>query len=302
MRIEKCSYGGWDNCLELNNGEVGIVITLNVGPRVIFYGFVNGQNLLKNFDDDLGQCGSSEWKSYGGHRLWHAPEVEPRTYSLDNSPVAYRLENNKVILDCPEEFDNKIKKEIIIELSENSSEVKLTHRIYNTGNWDKELSAWCLTVMAPEGRAIIPQEPYVPHGAEPGGTFVPARPLVLWPFTKMNDSRFMWGEKYIQFSEDSSIDSKLKFGILNKQEWMAYTLNGELFIKKHPYIKDTQYPDYNCNAEFFTMPGFLELETLSPLKRIAPGDYVEHLESWQLFKVNISTDEADIDTKLLPLL
>lgn len=302
MKIEKCNYGGWDNCLELNNGKVRLVITLDVGPRIIFYGFADGQNVLKNFEENLGQCGGSEWKSYGGHRLWHAPEVKPRTYSLDNSPVEYHLENNKVILDCPEELDNKLKKEIIVELAENGSKVKLTHRIYNTGNWEKELSAWCLTVMAPAGRAIIPQEPYVPHGAEPGGTFEPARPLVLWPFTKMNDSRFIWGEKYIQFSEDSSIDSKLKFGILNKQEWIAYALNGDLFIKKHPYFENAQYPDYNSNAEFFTMPGFLELETLSPLKRIAPGDYVEHTESWQLFKADISTDEADIDAKILPWL
>jgi hypothetical protein len=302
MQIQKCSYGAWDNCLELSNNQVKLVITLDIGPRVIFYGFVDGQNLMKNFDEQIGQTGGDEWKSYGGHRLWHAPEVMPRTYFPDNETVSYECEGNKVILDCPPEPDNNLKKVIEIELDEKTSEVKLSHKIFNTGLWDMELSAWCLTVMAPEGRAIIPQEPYVAHGSEENESFEPARPLVLWQFTKMTDPRFIWGDKYIQFKEDSSIDSKQKIGILNKQAWMAYALNGDLFLKKHDYDADAEYPDYNCNAEFFTMPGFLEMETFSPLKRIAPGECVENCESWQLFKVDISEDEVDIDNKVLPLI
>jgi len=27
MQIEQCSYGGWDNCLEMNNGQVKLIIT-----------------------------------------------------------------------------------------------------------------------------------------------------------------------------------------------------------------------------------------------------------------------------------
>jgi len=302
MQIEKCSYRGWDNCLEMSNGQVKLIITLDVGPRVIFYGFIDGQNMFKNFDEQMGQTGGDEWKIYGGHRLWHAPEVAPRTYSLDNEAVNYRCDGNKVILDCTPELDNKLKKVIEIELDENSSEVKLSHKIYNVDYWDKEFSTWCLSVMAPEGRAIIPQEPYVAHGSEVGESFDPARPLVLWQYTNMADPRFIWGEKYIQMREDSSIDCKQKIGILNKQGWAAYALKGDLFVKKHDYIVDAEYPDCNCNSEYFTMPGMLEMETFSPLKRVAPGDYLENCETWQLFKADVSEDEADIDTKILPLI
>jgi hypothetical protein len=301
MILNKCSYGGWDNCLELNNNKVKLIITLDVGPRVIFYGFTNGQNLLKNFDEEIGQTGGKEWKSYGGHRLWHAPEVMPRTYFPDNETVSYKWDGNKLTLDCPPEPENGLKKVITIELNADSTEVKLSHQISNIGSWDIELSAWCLTVMAPEGRAVIPQEPYVAHGSGENESFAPARPLVLWQFTKMTDPRFIWGDKYIQFKEDSSINSKQKFGILNKQGWMVYVLKGDLFLKKHDYSPEETYPDYNCNAEFFTMPGFLELESFSPLKRIAPGECVTNNETWQLFKVDVSENEADIDEKILPL-
>jgi hypothetical protein len=302
MQIQKCSYGGWNNCLELINDKVRLVITLDVGPRVIFYGFVDGQNLFKNFDEQMGQSGGKEWRNYGGHRLWHAPEVMPRTYFPDNTPVNYKCEGNKVILDCPPETTNNLKKIIEIELDESGSEVKLSHKIFNTGCWDIEFSTWCLTVMAPEGRAIIPQEPFVPHGSSGSDPFSPARPLVLWQYTKMDDPRFIWGAKYIQLKEDSKFDSKQKIGILNKPGWAAYALKGDLFIKKQDYDADAQYPDYNCNAEYFTMPGFLEIETLSPLKRVAPGEYLENCETWSLFKVDVSEDEADIDAKVLPLI
>ena len=60
MEIVKCSYGGWDNCLEISNEQVKLVITLDVGPRVIFYGFIDGQNMFKTFDEQMGQTGGDE--------------------------------------------------------------------------------------------------------------------------------------------------------------------------------------------------------------------------------------------------
>ncbi|MDD5596716.1 MAG: hypothetical protein PHV82_02150, partial [Victivallaceae bacterium] len=93
-----------------------------------------------------------------------------------------------------------------------------------------------------------------------------------------------------------------KFGVLNKQGWAAYTLKGDLFVKKQTYEPGAQYPDCNCNAEYFTKPGFLEMETFSPLKRVAPGEYLENRETWSLFKADVSEDEADIDAKILPLI
>ena len=66
---EKFSYGGWPNCVRLTNGQIVVVITTDVGPRVIRLGFVGGQNLFKEFAEDMGKTGGHEWRSYGGHRL-----------------------------------------------------------------------------------------------------------------------------------------------------------------------------------------------------------------------------------------
>ncbi len=297
MKPEDVSYGGWDHCLRLSNGEIEIIATLDVGPRIIRYGFVNGQNLFKEFSDDMGSTGGDTWKSYGGHRLWHAPEVEPRTYYPDNAPVHHAWDGKTLTLTPPEETSNRLQLSIAVTMDPEKPRIDICHRIANTGTWDVTLAPWALSVMAEAGRAVIPQERYIPHGE----SFSPARPLVLWYFTKMDDPRFTWGEKYIQMREDASVDAKQKIGALNAKGWAAYLLNGDVFIKKFDCMPGAAYPDLGCNCEFYTQPGFLEIESLGPLQTIVPGGIIEHRETWELHRADVGPDEAEIDAKLMPL-
>ncbi|MBN2714117.1 MAG: hypothetical protein JXR97_16985 [Planctomycetes bacterium] len=299
--MEKVSWGGWDNCIRLENGGMEMIITVDVGPRIIYLGFKGGQNLLKVFDEQLGLTSGDEWMSFGGHRLWHAPEVAPRTYAPDFDPVEYEYENGVLKLFQKTEPSTGIRKEIEIELDAGENAVTLTHKMTNTNPWAVEFSPWCLSVMAAGGTAVIPQEKFIPHGEGEGETFLPARTLTIWPFTSMGDARFTWGEKYILMRQDDACSSKQKIGALNTLGWAAYLLNGEVFIKKFPCLDGVTYPDMGCNCEFFTMPGFLEIETLAPLKKVEPGECVTHCETWGIFKAEIGEDETELDSKLLPL-
>src|SRR5262249_25565750 len=88
--VEKVEYKGWKNNLRLTNGQVELVATLDVGPRIIRFGFTGGENAFKEYPDQLGKTGEKDWQNRGGHRLWHAPEAMPRTYFPDNGPVAWK--------------------------------------------------------------------------------------------------------------------------------------------------------------------------------------------------------------------
>jgi len=159
---EKVRYGGWQNCIRLSNGQIEIIVTTDVGPRVIRCGFVGGQNLFHEVKEELGKTGGSEWRPYGGHRLWHAPEQMPRTYAPDNGPVQYAWDGKTLTLTQPVEPSTGIQKQMEITLSPDSNHLELVHRLINKNLWDIEAAPWCLTVMAPGGRAIFPQEPYIP--------------------------------------------------------------------------------------------------------------------------------------------
>jgi len=46
LKIEKMAWGGWANCYRLSNDEVDLILTSDVGPRIMRYGFVDGQNVF----------------------------------------------------------------------------------------------------------------------------------------------------------------------------------------------------------------------------------------------------------------
>ena len=298
MELETISYRGWDHCLRLANGDAELVISTGLGPRILAYRRSGGANFMKNFDDEMADVRQDEWQSYGGHRLWHAPEVWPRTYYPDTEPVEYAWDGKILRLSCAEEATTGLRKEINIELAATGTEVRLHHRIYNGTPWAAAFSPWCLTVMAPGGELIVPQEPYVPHGKEAGESFDYARPLVLWQFTKMADPRFTWGDRFIRMRQDDRYGSKQKFGALVKAGWAAYALGGELFRKRFGYEPGAVYPDGGCNAEFFTMPGFLEIESLGPLAPVEPGACACQDESWTITGFTPTGDEAEIAAQL----
>ena len=76
---------------------VGVVAT-TIGPRIVRYGFVGGDNLLGWVPKDEVKTALGSWKPWGGHRLWTAPEAMPRSYSPDNEPVDVQISGGTVTL------------------------------------------------------------------------------------------------------------------------------------------------------------------------------------------------------------
>ena len=84
MKIEKTEFGGWANCLRIANDHAELIVTLDVGPRIISYQHLpGGKNVLKTNAEELGKSGEDHFVPRGGHRIWLAPEDE-RTYLPDN--------------------------------------------------------------------------------------------------------------------------------------------------------------------------------------------------------------------------
>lgn len=299
MKIETVAYGGWSECLRLSNDEIELVITLQVGPRVIRFGFVGGQNEFAEYPEQMGLTGGEEYRAYGGHRLWIAPEVVERTKHPDNLPVEWTQEGEGVRVTAPVEERTGIQKSIYFWLNPERNHVHLIHRITNHNIWPVRLAPWALSVMAPGGRAIVPQEPYRPHP----DFLLPVRPLVLWGYTDMSDPRWRWGKRYIQLYQDAAATTPQKFGALNTLGWAAYHNGDRLFLKRFPYDPGAEYPDFGCNCEFFTNPRMLEVESVGGMVTLQPGESVTHDEHWYLWRgISLGESEEDIEQALQPLL
>ncbi|MEK6646933.1 MAG: hypothetical protein AABY84_09705 [Candidatus Firestonebacteria bacterium] len=299
MEIKKIKYGGWNNCYRLANKLVEVVVTSDVGPRIIRYSFLNGDNEFCEYENQLGKTKSKEWMIYGGHRLWHAPEARPRSYSPDNNPVEVKIEKFTIKLTQPVELSTGIQKEIEVTLDKNSTMVTVLHRLTNKNLWPIELSIWALSVMAKGGFAIIPREKYVPHTQ----SLLPTMPLVLWSYTDMSDKRWKWGKKYLILHQDECAKNPQKIGARVLAGWAAYSRKNNIFVKFFDYKKDANYPDFGCTVETFTNEDMLELETLGPLTKLEPDASVEHIEKWFLLgKPNIKPIDESIDSNVLPFI
>ena len=295
---ENFKYGGWKNCIRLINGELEIIITTDVGPRIIRFAFIGDQNLFGEMEQQQGKTGGNEWLIYGGHRLWHAPEAMTRTYFPDNNPVNYQWNGTTLKLIQDIEDATGIQKEIEITPGSANNNIRVLHRLVNKNIWEIEIAPWAITVMAKNGRAIIPQEPY-----RTGiGNLLPVRPLVLWPYTEMKDPRFIWGNRFIQVKQDPGAKTYQKIGVLNTLGWIAYYLNGQLFIKRYDYNPEVCYPDFGANTEVYTNTDILEIETLGELKKLPPQGFTEHIENWFLFKAKLDGDEGLLESKLIPMI
>lgn len=300
VKVEKVPYMNLANCYKLSNGTVEAIVTTDVGPRIIRYGFAGGKNMLAEMPDDKVTTEWGDWKPLGGHRLWHAPEVKPRSYSPDNDPVKVEVVGtNAIQLTQKVEPGTGIQKEIVVTLDESGSALTVLHRLTNKGVWGVELAPWGLTIMAGGGVTIIPQEPYKSHD----DYVLPARPMVLWHYTDLSDVRWTLGKKFVRLRTDASLNFAQKVGVMNKQGWAAYLLDGQLFVKRFPCVEGATYPDGGCNFETFTKGTFMEVESVGPLAKVEPGASVEHVERWFLFRgVDAGASEATLDAAITPII
>jgi hypothetical protein len=278
VRINKLTHGGWENNLLLGNDHVELLISLDVGPRILAYKTPDGENVLKTYDEQLGKSGEAQWMIRGGHRLWLAPEDEKRSYVPDNVPVKYELtEPNSVRLENAPVEPWNVKKEMTVSLAADSSEVTIVHTATNEGATSISVATWGLTVMPPRGLEIIPLPPLGVHPRD----LLPNRLMVVWPYTDLSDPRWRFGWRFITLRQTPDGDPA-KLGLAHKEKWIGYLTRHDLFIKTFGHEEGAEYPDLGCNFETFTNNEMLEIESLSPLRVLAPGESVSHTERWYL--------------------
>lgn len=290
--ISTTEYKGWKNNLLLRNDSLELIVSLDVGPRVLSIRSTADpeSNIFKNYEEQMGKSGEPEWCIRGGHRIWVAPENPVRTYVPDNVPVRYEFTGaNGVLLHTPPAKACPLAKELRVSLEETEPVVRVNHRIVNCGSEVVSVASWGLSVMAPGGRCYIPMPPLGEHPRD----LLPNRTMILWPYTDLSDPRWNFSSSYITLDQKKE-GSPTKLGLRHREGWVAYQHDHLVFIKTIPDQPDQEYPDLGCNFETFTNPDMLEIESLSPLKQIAPGESIEHEEKWGLW--NDLKPEQDRDT------
>ena len=306
--MDVVEYRGWKNNLRLATADAELIVTLDVGPRVISYRTPGGFNVMKNYDEQMGKGGEAEWQIRGGHRFWLSPEDLTRTYFPDNRPVKYEVIGPEAArITAPPETEYGVQKSMELRLAPTGTRVEVKLKVTNTGTASTELAPWGPTVMAPGGMEIIPLPPKSPHPGHPKNArspadFAPNQELVLWPFFDFADTRWTFGTRYIFLRQDVT-RGPTKIGLAHRMGWVAYLNSGVLFVKRFDYRDGAIYPDRGTRYQTFSYQEMLEMETVSELVTLQPGQSAELNESWELHaNVPPVHTEADVDRVILSLL
>ena len=274
-------------CVLLENKTIQLLVSRSMGPRILSLKFTDGENIFAELPDFVVECpAAGTFHAYGGHRLWHAPEELSRTFLPDDSPVDICSVDNGYIVTQDVEAKTGLQKSIEILLQDDSPRVVITHRLSNHGLWPVTTAPWAITQLKTGGVAILPLS-YVDTKQ------LPNRTLTLWPYTDLSNPNISFGKHHIFVHVE--MKEAFKVGFPNPRGWLAYWLNGTLFVKQAAFDSQSAYFDFGSSSECYCNDEFLELETLAPISTINPGEFVSHVETWKLFKdIERPRDENDM--------
>lgn len=291
IKFDEITYSNFGRCLHITNGSIELAVTLDFGPRVIRAGFVGKDNFMWEDTDReyVTDVNGEKFYNYGGHRLWISPETFPDTYYPDNAPVSYSV-NGDTFTFTQHKKKNGFALKIDITMSADENRVDLRHYVTNNTGSERKVAPWSITMLANGGHEIIPV-----NDNDTG--YLANRYVVLWPYTKMNDPRVNWGDKYMVIDQTNEQAAKMtcpfKIGISQIHPWAVYLKNNQIFMKRYTYYPDAEYPDENCSFETYSCKSFIEMETVGTYKNMANDETAIHDETWCFFD-NIDDFEFNI--------
>lgn len=269
------SFMGWD-CDILQSGDLEILVTTSIGPRIISLTHKSSENLLHVIESDTNQPSDSTYRHFGGHRLWTTPEDINHTYHAENFPVIKNNENWYMSQPDVRGLQRSFKIQPI------DQGFKITHCLTNTSQVPVESSPWAITMLKPGGFGFFPDEPSRSHGST---SFLPVRSLSLWSYTKMNDPRLKFESGLTKVFHGAG-NGSFKIGAYVSLGWGGYYVDGLAFLKSFKGDADS-YPDLGANFEIYTDENLLETETTGTVRNLKPGDSVVCSEIWQVFEADI---------------
>ncbi len=300
IRTEIKDYLNYGKVLSITNGVIEAYVTIDIGPRIIRFGFVGGQNIMcdnraaadpKNDEEFQSFFGKGKkWEILGGHRIWTSPESYPHSYYPDQDAVKYEITEQGAVFTPNAETENGYQKQLEIRMDPDDANMQVTMRVKNIASIPQEFSIWGLTVSATGGTLIIPM-----NDNDTG--LLANRNISVWPYTNLADSRLHFGKHYVTLRQDTNTTQALKLGFDLNQAETYYCLGCDIFRKAYEtYHPHEKYPDNNCSFETYTCATFIEVESLSPLKTVQPQETVSLTEHWSLHKkpcdIEFNNDES----------
>jgi hypothetical protein len=242
------------------------------GPRIVGFGLAGRRNLLAETPDAKWDSEYGMFELVGGHRLWFAPE-SPECSFPDSTGLEIAPLEGGVRLTGAVQTPTGLRKTIEVTLAADAAAVHLHHVIRNDGGRTLDLAPWPVTQLRLGGVARVE----LPRPSKASG---PTQLVVMWPYASWSDDRLSIRDG--ELSVLGRAGEPFKVGCLNWTGRVVYEVDGLRFVKSYDPALDRPHADFGVNLEIYVDERTIELESLGPLTRLAPGDVVTWGEDWEL--------------------
>ena len=275
VQTRVCRHFG--KCVWLGNGVWELGVTLEFGPRILYFALADGENVFYEQPQDANYlCTPEGWRVFGGTRLWFAPESEHPLYHPDLSPVTFERGANAVTVTQEEDEALGVVKRITFAETAEKNAVSVCYEIQNTGTRQLTGAPWAVSAMRAGGVLTVP------FREESGAlTATPGRFLSLWNATSLADPRLRFTNDTVIITQKPE-DTYFKLGLFCGAGEASYKIGGRAFTKTFPVLPGALYPDGGVNLEVYCCTHMLEFETLAPFTTIRPGGTAAHSERWTI--------------------
>ena len=294
MELKEIDYENFGHCVLITNGIIDAVVTVDFGPRIIRFGFSNMENLFYcdserayHIPAEGAEKDNGTFYYYGGHRLWLSPGHFSKTVFPDNDAVVYSILPDGVRFLQPKWKEIGFQAGLEIIMSEDAADIMVVHMAKNLTKEAQPCGLWPITMLAGDGVAILPQN------TDAGNPFRPNRTIVYWPETDIRDKRIFCGNHYLTLQRTLENDKPMKIGCNNVLGWAAFVGQHYTFMKRYVHSVQAVYPDFGCSCEICLQKDFTEIQSLSPMYRVEPGQEIKHVENLSVYRTYNSVDPKD---------
>ena len=299
---ETIEYRGWQDAIELRNDVARVVVVPAVG-RILHYGKVGGANLLfvdpqhlSKVNDSRGAMmvdGKPDWIAYGGDRVWPTEEDRfaevngarrPPDWFFDGMPWNARIDGDEVVMECEVSEFCGAKVVRRISLAEDSARVTIRQTLTKVRLGKREniepipLTIWNISTLRLPEQIFFPLNP---DSCFDGQVLVPE-----WPDLLNRGAENVHREQGIGVFLPNNVDQKVAADAPN---WIAAIVGDEVIVERFEFDPQREYPDGGTSVSAYLNPNLGEVECLSPMMQLKPGESLDHSVVWDLGSVGSGT-------------
>ncbi len=283
VSIRRINYEGWTNALSMVNEQAEVVVVPSIG-RIMQFRFLGESGpfwenpaLRGKSPDPL----AAEWVNFGGDKVWPAPQSEwaqwtPRAWppppGFDSESVEVEVVGDRVLLKSAVDAHYGIRWEREIRLDPLQARMIVVTRYHKVSETSLTnlVAIWSITQLREAVAVLVPR-------LKPGhfGNGYELQSELPPPDLQVDDD-------WIRLTRNPKASHKIgnDAGTLI---WLGERVALRVDSPRRP---EGLYPDRGCSAEVYTNPdplAYVELELLSPLEPLRPGQTMAQTNTYTLF-------------------